>query len=247
MIDDIFAQPNPNEFVSFAPYHLVKAEPYILLPEKHVETMANKLIETYADSLKNLSQAQLANPNFQQGIHEDLQSLFSDERVTHCFQGKKFFINNSPQKCIFVDRDNCINDDHAGYMYIYKDIKIFPNAYKALAKLQSLGYLIVMVTNQSGIDRGYFTEEQFIDCMQDFAKDAYMTAGLIFDAVIYTTSPNPEHPVRKPNIGAFHIATNYFQIDLSTSMMIGDAKVDQGFAQNLGIKFVSVLTGRERI
>lgn len=223
------------------PYGLVPVEYNILLPNKHVESLTNKMFTCFQSHFEE--QFQQIN---QEQINQDLASLHP-QMFAQCLQDKYFYINDCPQKCIFIDRDNCINDDHQGYQANYATINIFPNAYKVLARFKKLGYLIICVSNQSGISRGFFTYEQFVECMNDFADDAYNTSGFIFDAVVFTDSSDPRDIYRKPNLGSYELASKYFQIDLSKSIMIGDAPCDQQFAKNLGIKFVSVLTGATRI
>ncbi|WP_222985455.1 HAD-IIIA family hydrolase [Psittacicella gerlachiana] len=147
-------------------------------------------------------------------------------------------------KVLFTDRDDTINDDGAGYLHKYQEMEIFPHAYQALKAKQDQGYLIVVVTNQSGISKNKFTEADFIQCMNDMAAHAYAQTGLIFDAVLYCKTSDPSEPWRKPNLETFNEFTHLFNVDKASSYMMGDKEFDIQYGQNLGICTIAVKTGK---
>ena len=144
---------------------------------------------------------------------------------------------------IFLDRDGTINVDK-GYTYRPEDLAFEEGAIEGLKVLASLPYLLVVTTGQSGIGRGYYTEEQFHTFMAAM-QDALRTYGVVFDAVYFC----PHHPekalgeyrldcsCRKPKTGMIDQAVADFSrrgiaIDLKNSFVIGD-KTDDGKMGNL--------------
>ncbi|MBQ9437969.1 MAG: HAD family hydrolase [Lachnospiraceae bacterium] len=132
-------------------------------------------------------------------------------------------------KAIFLDRDGTINVDK-DYLYKIEDFEFLPKVPEALRMLQEAGYLLIIITNQSGIARGYFTEA-------DYNKlDAWMLETLEKELGIRITVSSycPHHPqamvpeyrqdctCRKPGTALFMQAVQKYRIDLSRSYAIGD-------------------------
>ncbi|HDL4291284.1 TPA: HAD-IIIA family hydrolase, partial [Mannheimia haemolytica] len=88
------------------------------------------------------------------------------------------------KKAIFLDRDGTINIDH-GYVHQIDDFQFIDGVGKALKQLQDKGYLLVLVTNQSGIARGYFSEAQFMQLTEwmDWSLDE--DYGVVLDGIYY--------------------------------------------------------------
>ncbi len=142
---------------------------------------------------------------------------------------------------IFLDRDGVINVDH-GYVSDEHDFEYIDGVFEACQKLQAMGYLLVVVTNQSGIARGYFSEERFLSLTQwmdwNFADN-----GVELDGIYYC----PHHPTegvgeykidcecRKPKAGMFKSAQQFLAIDMANSVMVGDKADDMQAAINAGI------------
>ena len=131
-------------------------------------------------------------------------------------------------KAIFLDRDGTINVEKE-YLFRIEDFEFLPGVINSLKMIKDNGYLIIIITNQSGIARGYYTEDDFRK-LNDWMLDELKTQGIIVDAVYYC----PHHPnakveqyraycnCRKPGLGLFDKAINDFDIDLSKSYAIGD-------------------------
>lgn len=151
----------------------------------------------------------------------------------------------TPIKVLFTDRDDTINDDGPGYLHQYEQMEIFPQAYQVLRQKQLEGYFIVIVTNQSGISKNKFSEQDFIQCMNDMARDAYQTTGLVIDAVLYAKTSDDSEPWRKPNPQTFIEFSQYFNVDRSKSYMMGDKTIDILYGKNLGLTTIAVRTGTE--
>lgn len=144
-------------------------------------------------------------------------------------------------KCIFLDRDGVINRERGDYTYSIQDFEILPGVKPALQELKSNGYLLVVVTNQSGISQGLYTLDQMRECHNHMQK---MLDHLI-DEIYYS----PYHPSvteslsRKPDNLLFQKAIAKFGIDPLLSWMIGDRERDLIPAKNLGMR--TILVGDE--
>ncbi len=150
---------------------------------------------------------------------------------------------------VFLDRDGTMNVEKE-YLHKISDFEFIPSADKAIKKLNDNGYLVIVVTNQSGVARGYYVEED-VRKLHDHMMEELRKIGAHIDADYYC----PHHPekgigkykkdcdCRKPDIGMFNKAMERFDIDVSNSWMIGDKEDDMRFAKNCGIKGILVKTG----
>lgn len=147
---------------------------------------------------------------------------------------------------VFLDRDGTINVDK-GYIGRPEDVELYPRSAKAIRRLNQLGLKVVVVSNQSGVARGFFTAQQVREVDQRL-QDLLAVAGAHLDAV-YFCPHHPEFghggkcPCRKPNAGLAEQAAAYFQIDLGRSYVIGDKISDIQLGENIGAKSILVLTG----
>lgn len=134
------------------------------------------------------------------------------------------------KKAIFLDRDGTLNIDH-GYVHQIDDFQFIEGSIEALQALKDMGYLLVLVTNQSGIARGYFSEDQFLQLTEWFDW-SLADRGVDFDGIYYC----PHHPegqgeyrqdcdCRKPKSGMLLQAIKELKIDPAQSFMVGD-KID---------------------
>ena len=153
-------------------------------------------------------------------------------------------------KAIFLDRDGTINIDH-GYVHQIDDFEFIEGSINALKKLKEMGYLLVLVTNQSGIARGYFTEAQFLR-LTEWMDWSLAEQGVDFDGIYYC----PHHPdgkgefkedcpCRKPKPGMLLDAMKALNIDPQQSIMVGDKIEDIKAGINAKVKInVLVRTGK---
>ena len=152
---------------------------------------------------------------------------------------------------IFLDRDGVINVD-TGYVYLVDDFKFIDGVIDALLKLKQKGYLLVVVTNQSGIARGLFTEEQFMS-LTEWMDWSLADRGVDLDGIYFC----PHHPsegsdqyrksctCRKPGPDMILDAVKHLDIDLTRSYMVGDKPSDMKAAINAGVAHkILVETGK---
>jgi|TARA_B110000305_G_scaffold227188_1_gene275592 D,D-heptose 1,7-bisphosphate phosphatase len=144
-------------------------------------------------------------------------------------------------KALFVDRDGVLNQD-TGYTYKISDLVILEGVIEGLKFFQDQGYLIIIITNQSGIARGFFTPKDLANFMnkmceifesnQIYIRDYYFCPHHFSGSIKkYAQSCN----CRKPNTGMIISAAKKYDIDLSKSVLIGDKESDILAGKNSGI------------
>jgi D-glycero-D-manno-heptose 1,7-bisphosphate phosphatase len=138
------------------------------------------------------------------------------------------------QKAFFLDRDGVINVDH-GYVAKIEDFTFMDGVFPVLRALSAKGYALIVVTNQSGIGRGYYTEEDFKKLtewmLHRFDEEEIQIAG------VYSCphSPGADCACRKPAPGMALQAIRELGIDPALSWMIGDKPSDMAAAEAAGI------------
>lgn len=151
-------------------------------------------------------------------------------------------------KFILFDRDGVINVEKS-YLYKIEDFEYETGVIEGLKKLKKLGYRFLIITNQAGIAREYYTEEDYLK-LEKFIMDDLKNKGIEIEKTYYC----PHHPegkgiyrkeceCRKPGVGNFLKAINEFSIDVENSFMVGDRITDLIPAEKLGFKTVIVKTG----
>jgi len=140
---------------------------------------------------------------------------------------------------IFLDRDGTIIEDK-DYLATVDNLEIFPFTEEALRLFKAAGYQVFVLTNQSGIARGFFPEAT----MQSI-HDAMLErlSGLIDAFYFCPHAPDDGCDCRKPNLGMMNNAANNRAIDMANSWMIGDKKIDVETGFNAGIGTALVMTG----
>ena len=141
---------------------------------------------------------------------------------------------------VFLDRDGTINVD-SGYVHQLDELVFIEGAQKAVRRINEAGYLAIVVTNQSGVARGYYLEESVMRFHQHMSE-LLEAEGAHIDAYYYC--PHLEGPLRKPATGMFELAMQSFDIDVARSWMIGDKASDMGFARAAGLSPILVRTGK---
>jgi D-glycero-D-manno-heptose 1,7-bisphosphate phosphatase len=149
-------------------------------------------------------------------------------------------------KAVFLDRDDTLVND-PGYIQRPDQVLLLPGAAEALIQLKKMGYLLIIVTNQSGVARGLITEQQ-LELIHQRLKKLFAAEGAQIDAIYYC----PYHPegtvkdfsiesnLRKPNAGMFFQAEKDLDIDLEQSWMIGDSYRDIKAGKAAGCRTILV-------
>jgi len=156
------------------------------------------------------------------------------------------------RRAVFIDRDGTISEE-IGYVNHPSRYRVFPYAAEAVRLLNEAGWLAILVTNQAGVARGYFTED-LIAAVHDVLKLELESKGAHLDAIYYCA----HHPsvgelpyrfdcdCRKPKPGLILRASAEFDIDLQQSWMIGDRYSDIELARNAQTRSAFVLSGYGR-
>ena len=144
---------------------------------------------------------------------------------------------------VFIDRDGTIMQD-ADYCSDPQQVKIFPRVAEALRRLKSKGFKVIIITNQSGIGRGFFTVEQYRAVEAEVLRQ--LGDGLIDATYFCPDVPGQHSSCRKPAPGMIVEATREHQIDLARSFLIGDKEIDAECGRNVGVRTIRVRTGLDR-
>jgi len=142
-------------------------------------------------------------------------------------------------RAVFIDRDGTMAKD-VHYCRRLEDFELFPRTAKAVKLLSDNGFKVIVVTNQSGVARGYFTEET-LSRIHDKMKQELAKEGAIVDAIYYC----PHHPddncdCRKPKPRLVLQAARDYDIDLSQSFVIGDLPLDIQLGEAVGAETILV-------
>ncbi len=138
-------------------------------------------------------------------------------------------------KTIFLDRDGVINKE-VGYLHKIEDFEFINGVFDACLYFQSLDYQIIIVTNQSGIERGYYSENDF-HTVTKWMLEQFKNKGIdILDVFFCPHGPKSACECRKPKPGMFIQANSKYDIDMESSWMIGDKKADITAANSAGIQ-----------
>lgn len=154
---------------------------------------------------------------------------------------KNFAAHSNPDvKAIFLDRDGTININEPEYTHKKEDFKLFSETIPALKKLSKTDYKIIVVTNQSGIARGYFKEAEVKKLHKWMIAD-FKKKGIRIDAVYYCPhGPNDNCSCRKPKPGMLLKAAKDFDLNLSKSWMVGDGSGDIIAGREVNLKTIKI-------
>lgn len=142
---------------------------------------------------------------------------------------------------VLVDRDGTLNHD-CGYVTSPDQLVLFPGVPEAISRLNQLGVLVIMITNQSAIGRGLMTVEMLNAIHRELAA-LLRTSGAKIDGIFFCPHhPRDECDCRKPNVGLIEQAVERFSLDLTQCYLVGDKKSDLEAAQTMGVAGVLVMT-----
>jgi D-glycero-D-manno-heptose 1,7-bisphosphate phosphatase len=160
-------------------------------------------------------------------------------------------LSDHPSRALFLDRDGIVNEE-VGYLYRTEDVRWVAGILPLCLTAQALGYKLVVVTNQSGIARGLYSEEQF-QALTAWMRAELAQHGIALDGV-YHCPYHPEHGVgeykrehedRKPSPGMLLRAACDLHLDLAQSVLVGDRCSDLAAAHAAGLRQAFLLRGTE--
>ncbi len=155
-------------------------------------------------------------------------------------------------KAVFLDRDGTINEN-VGYTSKIEDLEFIEWAVEGMKKFQYAGYKLIIVTNQAGIAKGKYDEEDYFvfrDEMHRRLKDNGITITAEYFCPHHSDGIIERYKVdcgcRKPKSGMLEQAAKDFDLDLKKCWMIGDMPSDIQAGKNAGCKTIQVLTGKDK-
>lgn len=150
----------------------------------------------------------------------------------------------SGKPAVFLDRDGVLTEEN-GYIDSVENLRLFPYAAECIRQIHNKGYYAIVITNQSGVARGLFTEEKLQE------MNGYLMEQTNVDAIFYC----PHHPdgivekyrkeccCRKPGTGMFAMACGEYAINMQRSYMVGDRAGDILAGQQAGVRTILVESG----
>ncbi|MGZ6015624.1 MAG: D-glycero-alpha-D-manno-heptose-1,7-bisphosphate 7-phosphatase [Phenylobacterium sp.] len=146
---------------------------------------------------------------------------------------------------LFLDRDGVLNEDR-GYVFRWEDFRWIPGARETVAAFNRAGWLVIVVTNQSGVGRGFYSEDDMRALHAKMSQDLAEAGGHI-DAFYHAPHHpearldayrHPDPPDRKPNPGMILRALSEWPIDKAASVLVGDKPSDLEVALRAGVRGV---------
>jgi D-glycero-D-manno-heptose 1,7-bisphosphate phosphatase len=148
------------------------------------------------------------------------------------------------RRAAFLDRDGTLIEDR-GYAHRLSDYAPLPGAYEAVRRLRAAGFAVIVVSNQSGVGRGYFTAAA-LERFESHLRSDFEAHGAALDALYSCPHTDREEcGCRKPATGMLERARAEHGLDLAGSWVIGDKAVDVELARRAGCRAARVLSGAE--
>jgi len=143
-------------------------------------------------------------------------------------------------RAVFLDRDGTINENGDGYIHKKEHFTFLPGVIPALQKLSKTDFKIILITNQSGIGRGYYTHGH-VKTLHNWMVDDMKKRNIRIDRIYYCPhGPNEECICRKPRIGMFEEAVKDFEISLAKSWFVGDSESDVLAGREANIQTIKI-------
>jgi D-glycero-D-manno-heptose 1,7-bisphosphate phosphatase len=156
-------------------------------------------------------------------------------------------------RALFLDRDGVVNEE-VGYLHRAEEVRFVDGIFSLCRTAARLGYRLIVVTNQAGIARGYYSEADF-EALMEFMSGRLRAEGVELDAIYYCPF-HPEHGVgkykqehedRKPGTGMLRRGAREFGVELSESVLVGDRCSDIGAANAAGLRQAFLMRGTESV
>ncbi|MEW6673254.1 MAG: D-glycero-beta-D-manno-heptose 1,7-bisphosphate 7-phosphatase [Thermodesulfobacteriota bacterium] len=137
-------------------------------------------------------------------------------------------------KVVFLDRDGVINRDSPDYIKSWSEFEFLPGSLEALSRLTRKGFTIIVITNQSAVNRGMLSHSDLNDIHSNMCSVVAANGGKISDIFFCPHTPDARCRCRKPKPGLIHQAQSRYAIELESAYMVGDSAKDIECAQNAG-------------
>lgn len=142
---------------------------------------------------------------------------------------------------VFVDRDGTLNRD-CPYCHDPRDLYVYTNTVRILKDYADRNFLVIIITNQSGLNRGYFSREEFDAFNRALLKEMADLGVQVDDIFVCPHRPDENCSCRKPGTGMIEQAMEKYDIDIGRSVFIGDREdMDGELARRMGMEFIHVV------
>ena len=141
------------------------------------------------------------------------------------------------KKALFLDRDGVPNRERGDYTYLLADFEVLPDVVDALKLAKKKGYLLIVISNQGGIAKGIYDQNQ-VEKLHEVLKEKLAKVDVHFDEIYYCQHHNAVGKClcRKPDSLMLEKAIARFDIDSATSVLIGDSQRDVDAAYKVGVQ-----------
>ena len=154
-------------------------------------------------------------------------------------------MGQSNDRVVFLARDGVINSSFPSYVSQWKDYVLYPWALKSLRKLRQACAQLFLVTNQSGVGRGYFSSHQLEDLLDNLHQRVRLSGGGFTEMFYCPHTPEEQCDCRKPEPGMLKEAASKYDIDLKASWVVGDRAGDIEAGNAVGARTIYVNTGKQ--
>jgi len=137
-------------------------------------------------------------------------------------------------KVVFLDRDGVINRDSPDYIKSWSEFEFLPGSLDALKRLTQKGYAIILITNQSAVNRGMISRSDLNSIHENMRSAVSAHGGKIIDIFFCPHTPDERCSCRKPQPGLIHQAQSRYALDIKKACMVGDSVKDIECAQASG-------------
>ena len=159
---------------------------------------------------------------------------------------------SNSNKIIFLDRDGVINKDPGGwtehgYVTRWRDFIFLPGSKEAIKKLNDNGYDIILVSNQAGINKGYYSEDELNSINENMLGEIVKSGGKIKKVYYCLHQDSDNCDCRKPRTGLLKKAEEKLGVKARGNYFIGDGKMDIEAGEKMGLKTVLLLSGKSNL
>ena len=151
---------------------------------------------------------------------------------------------NKIKKVLFLDRDGVINVEAEGYVTDWKEFEFLPDALDTIRRATDEGYRIIVVSNQSAINRGLCSRETIDEIMSNMVEKVEAHGGKIKDIFYCPHTPEEKCKCRKPEPDLFFQAAEKYNIKLTNTWFVGDKLTDVAVAMRVGTKPILIRGGK---
>jgi rfaE bifunctional protein nucleotidyltransferase chain/domain len=212
----LFDEPNPKNLLG-----IVRPDVYCNNPEWGEDCIERGIVEKYGGIVKIIPRT----PGI--STSDIIERLHAIER-------------KGETKAVFFDRDGTLNVNGEGYVHRKEDFTFFPGVFRSLKRLKKAGFKLFVVTNQSGIGRGYYTAKD-VQRLHVWMKQIFARKGVVIDKIYFCPHITEDDcTCRKPGYGLLLQAVAEYKINLSKSWIVGDSWSDTAAGREVNLKTIQI-------